>query len=174
MGFGAMTDARLDEARARLLTVSDMPGLVVALRETARSIAESDGIAVVLRDGDFCHYVAEDAIRPLWRGRRFRLEACISGWVMLNRQMAVIHDIEADTRLPVAAYQSASMRSLVMMPIGSPEPSAALGAYWSAWVELDDGTVGRLQALADMATETMVRLQAADYAVVPREPALSA
>lgn len=166
-----MKDARLDEAHARLLTVSDMPGLVAVLRETARAIAGSDGIAVVLRDGDFCHYIAEDAIRPLWRGRRFRLQDCISGWVMLNRQTAVVHDIERDTRLPVEAYQDASMRSLVMMPIGAPESVAALGAYWSAWVELDDGTVGRLQALADMATETLVRLQPVVRDAC-REPAL--
>ena len=168
-----MKDARLDAARGRLFTVADMPELVCALRETARTIAGSDGIAVVLRDGDCCHYVAEDAIRPLWRGRRFKLQDCISGWVMLNRERAIIHDIEGDTRLPVAAYQAASMRSLVMMPIGAPEPVAALGAYWSAWVELDDGTVGRLQTLADMATEAHARIAAANRKSA-YEPALTA
>lgn len=38
---------------------------VAALRLTAREIAGSDGIAVVLRDGGRCHYVDEDAIEIL-------------------------------------------------------------------------------------------------------------
>jgi L-methionine (R)-S-oxide reductase len=34
--------------------------------------------------------------------------------------------------VPIALYRLTSMRSLVMVPIGSPEPVAALGAYWCA------------------------------------------
>ncbi|KAB1070819.1 GAF domain-containing protein [Methylobacterium planeticum] len=150
---------RLESARARLLAVSSIDAVVSVLRETAREIAGSDGISVVLRDGAFCHYVAEDAIRPLWRGQRFRLEDCISGWVMLHGRPAVVPDIECDSRLPVAAYRACAMCSLVMVPIGSPVPVAALGAYWSAWVDPDADTVRRLQALADMATVALTRSQ---------------
>ncbi|MCJ2079395.1 GAF domain-containing protein [Methylobacterium sp. E-016] len=168
-----MDDARLEEARARLLTNSSLPDLVAALRDTARTIAGADGISVVLRDGEFCHYVAEDAIRPLWKGRRFRLQDCISGWVMLNKRPAVVPYIEGDRRLPVEAYLATAMCSLVMIPIGVPEPVAALGAYWSAWVEPDDATVSRLQSLADMATAALARMRpVAGGALL--EPALSA
>ena len=33
-----------------------------------------------------CYYADEDAISPLWKGQRFPMSACISGWAMLNRQ----------------------------------------------------------------------------------------
>ncbi len=150
--------AKLETARLRLETVSSLDEMVTVLRDTARAVAGSDGISVVLRDGAFCRYVAEDAFTPLWKGRRFPLEACISGWAILNARAAVVPDIERDPRVPAAAYRLSSMRSLVMTPIGSPEPVAALGAYWCACVEPDAGTVGRLQALADAATAALARL----------------
>ena len=159
MTFIDTAHVRLEGARGRLLTVSSLGEMVDVLRETARAVAGSDGIAVVLRDGGSCHYVAEDAIRPLWRGRRFPLEACISGWAMLNDRTAVIPDIESDPRVPVAAYRAASMRSLVMTPIGSPAPVAALGAYWCAYVEPGEEAVRRLQMLAAMATAALNRLR---------------
>jgi hypothetical protein len=42
------------------------------LRESARRLIGAHGIALVLRDGDFCHYVDEDAIGPLWKGQKFQ------------------------------------------------------------------------------------------------------
>lgn len=132
--------------------------MVAALRETARGIAGADGISVVLREGAFCHYVAEDAVAPLWRGRRFRLEDCISGWTMLNGETAIIADLERDARVPQALYRGCPMRSLVMTPVGSPDPVAAIGAYWCAYVEPDPATIRRLGALAEMAATAMSRL----------------
>src|ERR1700684_3436860 len=61
-------------------------------RTAARRLTGADGATFVLRDGDQCFYVDEDAIEPLWKGQRFPLEACISGWAMLNRQHVVIED----------------------------------------------------------------------------------
>ncbi|WP_378741990.1 GAF domain-containing protein [Methylorubrum zatmanii] len=142
-----------------MLTVASIQDMVAVLRDTARAVAGADGIAVVLREGDFCAYVAEDAMMPLWRGTKFRLEECISGWTMLNDQAVIVPDIWNDLRVPVAAYQTKSVRSLVMTPIGSPAPIAALGAYWCAWVEPDKSTVQRLQALADAATAAVTRLR---------------
>ncbi|MBD8909523.1 GAF domain-containing protein [Methylorubrum zatmanii] len=153
------TVTSLETASARLLTVASIQDMVAVLRDTARAVAGADGIAVVLREGDFCAYVAEDAMMPLWRGTKFRLEECISGWTMLNDQAVIVPDIWNDLRVPVAAYQTKSVRSLVMTPIGSPAPIAALGAYWCAWVEPDKSTVQRLQALADAATAAVTRLR---------------
>ena len=127
-------DPGLARAIDRLAVARSIADVVSILRETARDIVGSDGIAVVLREGESCFYAAEDAIEPLWCGRRFPLTACISGWAMLNDRTAVVPDIELDARLPVEAYRATSMRSLVMVPIGSPEPMAALGAYWCASV----------------------------------------
>ena len=153
-------DSRLEDARALLSGVSSLQEMVTVLRDTAREIAGADGIAVVLREGEFCHYVAEDAIRPLWQGRRFRLKECLSGWAILNARSAVVPNVDTDPRLPAAAYRATSMRSVVMTPIGAPVPVAALGAYWCAWVEPGADTVQRLQALADLATAALDRLQA--------------
>ena len=148
---------------ARSLESAGSPEEIVAtLRRIAREVVGSDGIAVVLREGDTVHYAAEDAIEPLWRGRRFPLTACISGWCIMNGQTAIVPDIESEPRLPVAAYRMTSMRSLVMVPIGLPDPVAALGAYWCASVIPDDATVRRLEDLARHAAAALARSRPAE------------
>jgi GAF domain-containing protein len=101
------------------------------VRTVARRLTGADGATFVLRDGDQCHYAEEDAIAPLWKGRRFPMSACISGWVMLNREPAVIPDIYADARIPVAAYRPTFVKSLVMVPIRTIEPIGAIANYWA-------------------------------------------
>ena len=158
--------ARTAELMAEARSLDDV---VAVLTRTARWIAGADGIAVVLRDDGFCHYVAEDAIEPLWKGCRFPLEACVSGWAMLNRETAVVPDIGGDPRIPAASYAYKAIRSLVMVPIGAPEPVAALGAYWCAFVFLDAVTVGRVERLARLAGDALARIRVRDAAVAAAE-----
>src|SRR5436305_10473495 len=55
----------------------------------ARRLIGADGATFVVRDGDDCVYAEEDSIAPLWKGRRFPMHSCISGWVMLQGEPAV-------------------------------------------------------------------------------------
>lgn len=103
-----------------------------AVARAARKLAGADGATFVLRDGDKCYYADEQAISPLWQGRRFPLEACISGWCMLNRKVVTIEDIYEDERIPHDAYRPTFVRSLCMVPIGVDEPIGAIGSYWSS------------------------------------------
>ena len=121
------------------------------LRECARRVTGADGITVVLRDGDLCHYVEEDAIGPLWKGRRFPMETCISGWCMLHREQVVVPDIYVDPRIPHEAYRPTFVRSLAMTPIRSEDPIGAIGAYWARYHEASPVELEVLQALGDSA-----------------------
>ncbi len=134
--------------------------IVACLRSHARGLVGSDGIAVILRDGQTCHYVAEEAIEPLWRGQRFPMSACVSGWAMLNNRTVVIPDLESDPRVPLESYARTSMRTIAIVPMGAPEPVAALGAYWCAFVEPDEATIGVLEDLARIATTAFARVAA--------------
>ncbi|WP_269714169.1 sensor histidine kinase [Caulobacter sp. NIBR2454] len=116
------------EALASAGTVADIAAVV---RSAARRISGADGVAFVLRDDEQCWYLDEDAIGPLWKGRRFPMEACISGWAMLNRKTAVIPDIYLDERVPHDAYRPTFVKSLVMTPVRPADPLAAIGAYWA-------------------------------------------
>ncbi len=149
---------RLAVAAKRLAAARSIDEVAAVLCDTARDIVGSDGIAVVLREDGVCHYVAEDAIEPLWRGARFPMTECVSGWAMLNRESVVIPNLEGDPRVPQIAYHRTSMRSLAMVPMGAPEPVAALGAYWCAYVEPDHATVRRLEVLAQVAGAAFSRL----------------
>ncbi|KQX18031.1 MULTISPECIES: ATP-binding protein [unclassified Sphingomonas] len=139
---------RLSNAR----TLDDVTGI---LRDSARRIAGADGIAIVLRDGNLCHYVTEDAMAPLWAGQRFPIETCISGIAMRDRQPIVIGDVMADPRVPHAAYAPTFVRSMVMVPIGTPDPMAAMGAYWSDTGEPGEAVVTLLHTLGRAATTAL-------------------
>lgn len=162
-------DPRLDHVGERLAAARSLDDIVSALSACTRAAVGCDGVAVILRDGGFCHYVAENAVEPLWKTRRFALDGCVSGWAMLNSATAVIPDVALDPRVPVAPYRRTSIRSLVMAPIGEPEPVAALGAYWCAFVFLDAVTVGRVERLARLAGDALARIRVRDAAVAAAE-----
>ena len=140
--------AQLLEGIEALAGAHSIDAIVQVLRRYARDIAGADGISVILRDGDLCHYVTEDATGPLWAGQRFPMSTCVSGWVMLNRQSALIPDIYLDDRVPHEAYRPTFVRSMLMTPVGSPEVTAAIGAYWAETLTPQPATIDRLETLA--------------------------
>lgn len=95
---------RLVQAVQELSLARSLPDIQRIVRTAARELTGCDGATFVLRDNGMCYYADEDAIAPLWKGSRFPLEICISGWAMLNRQAAIIPDIYLDNRIPHAAY----------------------------------------------------------------------
>lgn len=127
----------------------DLPGVMAIVRSAARELAHADGATFVLRDGNLCHYADEDAISPLWKGQRFPMETCISGWSMLHRQAVVIDDIYRDARIPQDAYRPTFVKSLVMVPIRSMAPVGAIGTYWACQRRASPNEVKLLHALAD-------------------------
>jgi two-component sensor histidine kinase len=133
------------EALSSARTVDQIADVI---RSAARRITGADGVAFVLRDDDQCWYLDEDAIGPLWKGRRFPLTACISGWAMLNGQTAVIPDIYQDDRIPHDAYRPTFVKSLVMTPVRPQDPIAAIGAYWSVERQPTDDEIVKLQVMA--------------------------
>lgn len=143
----ALPWSRLIGASERLAGCKSMDQVVGVLRETAREIVGSDGITVVVREADQCFYAAEDSDGPLFKGMRFPLDACVSGWAITHRETVAITDIRLDDRVPQEAYSQTFVRSMVMVPVGSPEPVAAIGAYWTDVREADRSAIERLEAL---------------------------
>jgi hypothetical protein len=134
------------QADRKLAEAENQAEVIETVRQSARDICKSDGITFILREGGMCHYVEEDAIAPLWKGRRFPLNACISGWTMLNGETAVIEDVFVDPRIPYDAYLPTFVKSLIMTPLGE-KRVAAMGAYWQerrTFSEADRKTVESL------------------------------
>jgi signal transduction histidine kinase len=128
-------------------------------KRAARELAGADGASFVLRDGDLCFYADEDAIGPLWKGLRFPMPACVSGWAMLHREVVVIPDIYADPRVPVDAYRPTFVKSMAMVPIRITAPIGAIGAYWAAAHHASDVELKLLQALADSTSIALENVQ---------------
>lgn len=128
----------------------DMDAVRLVVRDAARELTGADGATFVLREGDLCFYADENAIQPLWKGRKFPMSLCISGWVMLNRQAVIIEDIEQDSRIPQDVYRPTFVKSLVMVPIRTIDPIGAIGNYWAVKHRPGSREVGLLRALADM------------------------
>lgn len=136
----------------RLSIARSVPEIMDIVAHSARTLIGADGVTFVLREGDRCYYAEEDAIGPLWKGQRFPMSACISGWCMLERRAAVIPDIYQDDRIPQDAYRPTFVRSLAMVPVRQDDPIAAMGAYWANSREIQPREVQLLQTIADAAS----------------------
>lgn len=139
----------------KLSLARGLDAIVQIVRHAARQLTGADGATFVLRDGQCCYYVDEDAISPLWKGQRFPLQACISGWAMLNGRSTIIPDIYKDPRIPHAAYQPTFVRSLVMVPIRASSPIGAIGNYWASHHECTPEELMLLEALANTTAVAM-------------------
>ena len=145
--------ARLSQAVKDLSAARSHDAIIDITRAAARDISGAMGVAIVLRDHDRCHYIAEDSAVPLWSGQKFPINTCISGWAMLNARQVVIPDIYVDDRIPHEAYRPTGVHSLIMTPVGEPKPFGALGAYWKEVRQADEDEIASMAALAScMAT----------------------
>jgi signal transduction histidine kinase len=136
-----------------------LPALMAIVRRAARQLTGADGATFVLRDGNCCYYADEDAIAPLWKGQRFPMSICISGWVMQQGQCAAIEDIYLDERIPADTYRPTFVKSLVMVPIRAQAPIGAIGTYWATPHRPTGEEVKLLQALADSTSIAMENVQ---------------
>jgi signal transduction histidine kinase len=146
---------RLIAAIQELSLARDLEGVQHVVRRVARELTGADGATFVLRDDGHCFYADEDAIEPLWKGKRFPMQACISGWAMRHRESVVIPDIYADARIPTDAYRPTFVKSLAMVPIRQKEPIGAIGTYWATTRTVTDAELELLQALADSTSIAM-------------------
>jgi len=119
--------------------------------DAGRKLVNSDGSTIVFLDDGECYYAFEDAYEPLWQGSRFPAEECISGWVMMNQQPAIIEDVYNDARIPVEIYKPTFVKSLVMVPVTGIEVIGAIGNYFKNRYLPTEAEVKLLQTLADAA-----------------------
>jgi two-component sensor histidine kinase len=143
----------------RLVSAQSLPEVMEVVTHAARVMLAADGITFVLRDADRCYYAEEDAVGPLWKGKRFPMSACISGWCMEHGRTVAIPDIYEDERLPHDAYRPTFVKSLAMVPVRQEEPIAALGAYWSGTHHASAAELQLLQTIANAAALSIAYVQ---------------
>jgi two-component system CheB/CheR fusion protein len=140
---------RLLQAISELTSARDLATVTGTTKAAALELTGADGVTVALRDHDQCFYADEHAVAPLWKGRRFPLDACISGWAMTHGEPVIVADIYADARIPHDFYRQTFVRSLVVVPIGAPDAIAAIGAYWAIEHRATSDELEALVALAE-------------------------
>lgn len=143
----------------KLSLARNLDSVMNIVKTTARELTNADGATFILKDGTECYYVDEDAISPLWKGQHFPMEACISGWAMINKQSVVIEDIYIDERIPKDAYKPTFVKSLAMVPIRIIDPIGAIGIYWAKNYLPTNDELELLQSLADITAVTIENVQ---------------
>lgn len=148
-----------DDFAAALEAAKDLETVQNIVTHAVRKLVDAAGATIVFRDGEHCFYADEDSIAPLWKGQRFPIRECVSGWAMLNDRSATVPDIRRDERVPLDAYLPTFVRSLVMVPVGVDEPIAAIGAYWAVRrKDLGEYEVAKMERLARLAAEAIDRI----------------
>ena len=136
--------------------------IMAIVRKAARTVTGADGATFVLKDKDQCFYADEDAIAPLWKGKRFPMTACVSGWAMMNRCPAIIPDIYTDERVPIEAYRATFIKSMAMVPIRTLAPLGAIGVYWQEAHTPTDQEIAILEAIANTTAVAIENVQIYD------------
>jgi signal transduction histidine kinase len=149
----------LVEVVQELSLARDMSTIAQIVRRAARDLNGADGATFVLQDNGHCYYFEENAIEPLWKGQRFPMSNCVSGWVMNNAQTAVIPDIYADPRVPHEAYRPTFVKSMVMVPIRKSNPIGAIGNYWASEYHPTSQEIQLIEALANTTAVAMENVQ---------------
>lgn len=142
--------ALLVDTVQQLSQARDINTVTAIVRTAARKLTGADGATFVLKDKDQCYYADEDAIAPLWKGQRFPMSACVSGWVMQRKEPVLIEDIYKDDRVPIDAYKPTFVKSILMVPIHTVAPIGAIGNYWASNHLPTSEEVHLLQSLADI------------------------
>ncbi|MBN2635857.1 MAG: PAS domain S-box protein [Prolixibacteraceae bacterium] len=143
----------------QLSSVQSLNTLQDIVAKSARKLIGADGATLVFRENDHCFYVNEDAIQPLWKGKKFPMNSCISGWVMENKQSVVIEDIFTDNRIPQDVYKPTFVQSLAMVPVNVKEPIGAIGNYWKEKYTPTETELQLLQTLANAAARAIENIQ---------------
>jgi GAF domain-containing protein len=150
----------LVDAVQKLSQARELETITEVTRTAARQLTGADGATFVLKENGNCYYADEDAIAPLWKGQRFPLQTCISGWAMLHKKWVVIEDIYKDDRIPLAAYKPTFVKSLAMVPIRAMDPIGAIGNYWATHHTPTPEELDLLQALADITSVSIENVYA--------------
>ncbi len=150
--------ASLEEAVARLRVARNLATVMDIVRHGARQLTGADGASFVLKDGDKCFYAEEDAISPLWKGERFPMEKCVTGWSMLQHSSVFIEDIYTDPRVLWEAYHPTFIKSLAIAPIRRDSPVGAIGIYWAQRHAASNDEMEILEKLAEAAGVAMATM----------------
>ncbi len=155
-------EEQLALAKEKLALAIDLQSVMDIVRRTARELTGADGATFIIRDQDFCFYAEEYAISPLWKGYRFPIRHCISGWAMLHKQHVVVEDIYADNRIPHDAYKPTFVKSLAIVPIDINNPIGAIGNYWATHHLTTTNEIYLLEKLAAITAPEMLRVMQTD------------
>lgn len=146
---------RLVDVVQDLSHTRNLEAVMAIVRKAARDLTGADGATFVLREEETCYYAEENAISPLFKGQRFPMKICISGWVMRHGKPVVIEDIYQDPRIPTEAYRPTFVKSLAMVPIRVENPIGAIGNYWATHRQPSQEEVRILQVLAHVTSVAM-------------------
>lgn len=165
--MSSLTTSPLSGANAEYLVeviqeislAKNLEEIVEIARHAARKLTGADGVSFILRDEDKCFYMDEDAISPLWKGCRFPMTACISGWSMIHSETVVIPDIYVDDRIPHDTYRPTFVKSLLMVPVRKSNPIGAIGAYWANEHAANEIEIRLLENLANCVAISLYNVQ---------------
>lgn len=156
-------ETSLLSAAYQLLLAQSLDQIFQLTCTTARALASADGAALILGEKNHCLYAAEDAIGPLWKGKRFPAARCVSGWTMEHRVPALIPDIYQDPRIPIDLYRSTFVRALAIVPMSFDTPIGAIGIYWAKEHHLDPALLQQLQSLAGFAAASIENMRRRNF-----------
>lgn len=122
------------------------------LKTAAKRLIHCDASCIIMRVDEDCHYIDEDSEQPLWKGMKFPLDNCITGWVIKHGSTAVIPNIYDDARVPADLYRHTSIQSMMAAPLKNQNVQGAISVYWTERHSPSAAEIHILDTLADISS----------------------
>ncbi|MCR6629035.1 MAG: GAF domain-containing sensor histidine kinase [Magnetospirillum sp.] len=142
-----------------LAQASDRAEITTKVTRAVRHLTGADGATFVMKEGECCYYADEDSASPLWKGQRFPAADCISGRAMDEHATQIISDIRTEKRLRRSAYTPTFVRSMVVAPVRTAAPVAAIGAYWAQPKQFCRAEIATVETIAHAAALALQNLE---------------
>jgi signal transduction histidine kinase len=153
---------RLSSVLLAIAASHDEEAITHGLSRAARELLGAHGSSFAIRDGDEVRHVGRRGVGWVEAGRRFAIDACLSGRALLEGEVAIV-DVDEPSTVMAQSLRDARVRSAFLLPVRTERSAAAIGVYWAerrATTERDRALARKLAAAAAVALGHMDRARA--------------
>jgi signal transduction histidine kinase/CheY-like chemotaxis protein len=144
--FGS--DPALLDAIERLAAAGDTARILSVVRETGRAAIRCDALCLMLRDPAGFHVAVEDAAGSSAPGCALLRDAGLASMAIEQKRVLLVPDVYRSELLGLGLLGTGTVRSLAVVPLGSPAPFGVLVAGWAEPHAAGGDVVQALEILA--------------------------
>jgi len=121
----------------------------------ARRLTDAESSAMIIKEGDTCQCVDEDASEPLLKGQKVSQGDCIADYVLSSGKPMIVEDMEKDLQITKEPFKNIQVKSLAIFPIHSQVTLGAMALLWRESYSFKTDETRLIETLLDAASQAI-------------------